>query len=125
MLLTESAPPEARRSAPAEENVEDGVEEESPWIRLQVLEKSSSGFEIAEQDLKLRGPGDFFGTKQSGSPTFRLADLSRDAKLLELARQEAKAIFARDPQLTLPEHRALGQWFHSVLEEAAATLKSG
>jgi ATP-dependent DNA helicase RecG len=126
VLITESAPPGVRHVAPSQEsNAEEGVEEESPWVRLRVLEKSSSGFEIAEHDLKLRGPGDFFGTKQSGSPTFRLADLSRDAALLELARKEAHALYDRDPGLQLPEHSALGRWFHLALEEAAGTLKSG
>jgi len=101
------------------------VEDESPWVRLLMLEKSRSGFEIAEHDLKLRGPGDFFGTKQSGSPTFRLADLSRDAQLLELARKEAHHIYDLDPKLESPENAALGRWFRSVLDEAAVTLKSG
>jgi ATP-dependent DNA helicase RecG len=125
VLVTESAPPGARRPVTGEEDGELGVEDESPWVRLMVLEKSRSGFEISEQDLKLRGPGDFFGTKQSGSPTFRLADLSRDAQLLELARQEAHAIYARDPKLEQPENQALGQWFRAVLDEAAVALKSG
>ncbi len=127
VLVTESVPPgTASRSASGSNgNGEEGVEDESPWVRLMILEKNSSGFEIAEQDLKLRGPGDFFGTKQSGSPTFRLADLARDAGLLELARQEARAIFARDPQLAEPENETLGIWFRSVLDEASVTLKSG
>ncbi len=90
-----------------------------------MLERSRSVFDIAEHDLKLRGPGDFFGTKQSGSPTFRLADLSRDAQLLELARAEAHRIYEDDPRLEKPENRALGEWFRSVLDEAAITLKSG
>jgi ATP-dependent DNA helicase RecG len=122
VLLTEAAPP---GSKPVAVNTEEGVEEESPWVRLMVLEKSRSGFDIAEQDLKLRGPGDFFGTKQSGSPTFQLADLTRDAGLLELARAEAHQIYERDPQLQQPENRALGEWFHKILDEAAVTLKSG
>ncbi len=123
VLVTDTAPPGARvaDTGPGDE----GVEEESPWVRLMVLEKSSSGFEIAEHDLKLRGPGDFFGTKQSGSPTFQLADLSRDAPLLELARLEAHALYDRDPQLALPEHHDLGEWFRAMVEEAAVTLKSG
>ncbi len=123
VLVTDSAPPGVRPAQP--ESAEEGVEDESPWVRLLVLEKSRSGFEIAEQDLKLRGPGDFFGTKQSGSPTFRLADLARDATLLELAREEAHRVFARDPRLQEPENEELGRWFRSVLDEAAVTLKSG
>jgi ATP-dependent DNA helicase RecG len=123
VLVTDAAPPGARPLQP--ENSEAGVEEESPWIRLQVLEKTRSGFEIAEHDLKLRGPGDFFGTKQSGSPTFRLADLARDADLLAKAREEAQRIFKEDPKLEKPEHSALGNWFRQMIEEAAQTLKSG
>jgi ATP-dependent DNA helicase RecG len=125
VLVTDSAPPGARRTTTTEANGEEGVEEESPWVRLLVLEKTRSGFEIAEQDLKLRGPGDFFGTKQSGSPTFRLADLSRDAQLLESAREEAHRLYDTDPRLEKPEHAELGRWFHAVLDEAAVTLKSG
>jgi ATP-dependent DNA helicase RecG len=125
VLVTDSAPPGARRVETTAANGEEGVEEESPWVRLQVLERSRSGFDIAEHDLKLRGPGDFFGTKQSGSPTFRLADLSRDAQLLEAARTEAHRLYDEDPALEKPEHAELGRWFRSVLDEAAVTLKSG
>lgn len=125
VLVTDSAPPGVARHALSVEDSEEGVEEESPWVRLLVLEKSRSGFEIAEHDLKLRGPGDFFGTKQSGSPSFRLADLHRDAQLLEQAREEAQAIHQSDPGLKKPEHSALGAWFRRALEDAAQTLKSG
>ena len=124
VLVTDSAPPGARQQTFSEAE-EEGVEEESPWVRLMVLERSRSGFEISEHDLKLRGPGDFFGTKQSGSPSFRLADLHRDASLLETAREEAQALHRRDPGLQLPEHRALGAWFREALEGASTTLKSG
>ena len=124
VLVTESAQPGAR-AATASADSEEGVEEESPWVRLLVLERSRSGFDIAEHDLKLRGPGDFFGTKQSGSPTFRLADLSRDSQLLETAREEAHRIYNLDPKLESDENAALGRWFRSVLDEAAVTLKSG
>lgn len=123
VLVTDTAPPGVKLAPSADG--EEGVEDESPWVRLLVLEKSRSGFDIAEHDLKLRGPGDFFGTKQSGSPTFRLADLHRDQKLLELAREEAHALFARDPRLEAPENEELGRWFSSVLDQAAVTLKSG
>lgn len=123
VLVTDSPPPGVIKKA--DQDSEEGVEDESPWVRLQALEKSRDGFVIAEQDLKLRGPGDFFGTKQSGSPSFRLADLSRDADLLELAREEAQSIYREDPLLAKPEHAALGAWFRKVLDEAAVTLKSG
>lgn len=125
VLVTDSPPPGVVRHKDAVEDPEEGVEDESPWVRLLVLEKSRSGFDIAEQDLKLRGPGDFFGTKQSGSPSFRLADLHRDAHLLELAREEAQMIHRLDPGLEFPEHQNLGIWFKKALEDAAQTLKSG
>jgi ATP-dependent DNA helicase RecG len=67
--------------------------------RLKALTDTSDGFEIAERDLQLRGPGDFFGTRQSGLPTLRVGDLLRDHKLLEIARREAAGALD-DPQQT-------------------------
>ena len=74
--------------------------------RLQAIEKIQDGFVLAEKDLELRGPGEFFGTRQSGLPDLRMARLS-DIALLELARNEAIALFKRDSSLILPEHRLL------------------
>jgi ATP-dependent DNA helicase RecG len=68
---------------------------------------TNDGFRIAEVDLQIRGPGEFFGTRQSGLPEFRVADLLRDAHLLEDARGQAQAIVAADRDLRLPEHRGL------------------
>ena len=75
--------------------------------RLQAMAESPDGFKIAEVDLQLRGPGDFFGTRQSGLPEFRVADLLRDSAGLEEARQEAFALVEADPDLLKPEHRPL------------------
>jgi ATP-dependent DNA helicase RecG len=61
--------------------------------RLSAMVETSDGFEIAERDLRLRGAGDFFGTRQAGVPTFRLIDLERDRELLDLAQREADAWF--------------------------------
>lgn len=75
--------------------------------RLRVMETTNDGFEIAEADLKLRGPGEYLGTRQSGLPAFRAANLVRDSELLELARREADGWLQRDPGLEDPESAEL------------------
>jgi len=75
--------------------------------RVQAMVDTTDGFRIAEVDLQLRGPGEFFGTRQSGLPEFRVADLLHDAALLEEARRDALAIVAADGDLRAPEHRGL------------------
>jgi ATP-dependent DNA helicase RecG len=75
--------------------------------RVDAMVATTDGFKIAEADLELRGPGEFFGTRQSGLPQFRVADLLRDAALLEEARREAQAIVAADPELRDPAYRGL------------------
>ena len=77
--------------------------------RVEAMVETNDGFKIAEVDLQLRGPGEFFGTRQSGLPEFRAADLLRDAALLEEARREAQTIVAADPELRDPTHRGLRQ----------------
>jgi ATP-dependent DNA helicase RecG len=74
--------------------------------RLSVIETVHNGFRLAEEDLRLRGPGEFFGTRQSGLPDLRMAKLS-DVALLELARKEAERLFAKDRRLKNPEHALL------------------
>jgi len=76
--------------------------------RLEVIERTHDGFILAEEDLRLRGPGEFFGTRQSGLPDLKMAKLS-DVKLLELARSEAIRLFQKDPVLSRPEHQALSR----------------
>ncbi len=75
--------------------------------RLEALVRSTDGFIIAEEDLRIRGPGEFFGFRQWGMPEFRVANLIRDADLLQQARQEAFALLKIDSQLQAPMHRAL------------------
>ncbi len=75
--------------------------------RVAVMTETNDGFRIAEVDLELRGPGEFFGTRQSGLPEFRAADLLRDAAILDEARRDAATIVAADGELRLPEHREL------------------
>jgi ATP-dependent DNA helicase RecG len=76
--------------------------------RLSVIETVYNGFKLAEEDLRLRGPGEFFGTRQSGLPDLRMAKLS-DVALLELARKEAERLFTLDRHLKNPEHSLLAK----------------
>ena len=75
--------------------------------RVDAMTETNDGFRIAEVDLEVRGPGEFFGTRQSGLPEFRAADLIRDAAILEEARREAATIVAADRDLRAPEHAEL------------------
>jgi len=75
-------------------------------LRLDIIEHTLDGFKLADEDLKLRGPGEFFGTRQSGLPDLRMAKLS-DVPTLEAARTEAELLFAQDPDLLSLEHAAL------------------
>lgn len=79
--------------------------------RLSILEKTTDGFKIAEADLEWRGPGEFLGTRQAGALPFKLANLVRDQKWLELARADAEVLIERDPTLMNPEHKNLRQFF--------------
>lgn len=76
--------------------------------RLKAIEELQDGFKLAEKDLELRGPGEFFGTRQSGIPDLKMARLS-DVPLLELARQEAINVFQTDPGLNKPGHALLAE----------------
>jgi ATP-dependent DNA helicase RecG len=77
--------------------------------RLNTMVKTHDGFKIADVDLKLRGPGDLNGTRQSGIMQFRLADLSEDKELLDLAKNIADKILSHDPMLNRPEHTIIAQ----------------
>ena len=73
--------------------------------RLKTLASTTDGFKISEEDLKLRGPGDFFGRRQHGLPQLALADLSGDMRLLQQAQQSARQLLQNDPTLSQPENR--------------------
>ena len=75
--------------------------------RIATMVRTNDGFEIAETDLRLRGPGDLLGTQQSGLPQLRIADLVEDAGLLQLARQSAMRVLDEDPELLEPRHAAI------------------
>jgi ATP-dependent DNA helicase RecG len=77
------------------------------WRRLKVMEETLDGFRIAEEDLAIRGPGEFLGVRQWGLPDLRVANLIRDVRLLQQARQEAFALIDQDPELGREEHRCL------------------
>ena len=75
--------------------------------RGKIMEASSDGFYIAEEDLKLRGPGDIFGTRQHGLPALYISDLARHGEIMGKAREEARNLIAADPSLSAPEHEGL------------------
>lgn len=75
--------------------------------RLQVMARTSNGFEIAEEDLKIRGPGEFYGTRQSGLPTLRIANVLQDVDILEMSREDAFALVKADPRMAAPKHAKL------------------
>lgn len=75
--------------------------------RLSAFASTTDGFELAELDFQIRGPGDLFGTQQHGLPPLRIADLQRDREVLEEARAEAQRLYAADPGLKQPENARL------------------
>ena len=90
--------------------------------RLSILEKTNDGFRVSEEDLRLRGPGDFFGSRQHGLPETHIADLGADAQTLQRAQQEASLLLASDPELSLPKHRALRDRVEHLFREHADTM---
>ncbi|MGI9499988.1 MAG: ATP-dependent DNA helicase RecG, partial [Geminicoccaceae bacterium] len=94
--------------------------------RLDVMRRTEDGFFIAEEDLRLRGPGEVLGTRQSGVPSFRLADLAIHADLLNAARDDVKLVLSRDPELRSPRGQAMRlllRWYDE--DRAESYLRSG
>jgi len=89
--------------------------------KLSVLERTHNGFEVAEADWELRGPGDLLGTAQSGLPVLRIGDLRSDAKLMQRAREAAIAIFATDPRLEHPQNQ---RFRRLIVEEQGRTFSN-
>lgn len=85
--------------------------------RLEILNRSNDGFFIAGEDLRLRGPGDLFGIRQSGILDFKIADVFQDAKILKNAAEDAKKLLDKDPELTVPEHTGLKRHIDSRIRE--------
>lgn len=86
-------------------------------FRLKTMEETNDGFRIAEADLKLRGPGDFLGTKQSGLPDFKFADIVEDQFLLTQAKEKAKELLNEDPRLQSAQNQDLQKVFTPYFEE--------
>ncbi|MDD4635699.1 MAG: DNA helicase RecG, partial [Dehalococcoidales bacterium] len=99
----------------AENTTEIGAE------RLKAIEELHDGFKLAEKDLELRGPGEFFGTRQSGIPDLKMARLS-DVPLLELARREAISLFSSDPSLEKSGHALLSEELKRVWQNKGTSI---
>ena len=99
---------------------------ETAKARLSILRESEDGFRIAEEDLRLRGAGEVLGTRQSGLPELRIADLAAHAHLLEVAREDAKLILARDPHLETARGQALTNLLYLFARDRAVRyVRSG
>jgi ATP-dependent DNA helicase RecG len=99
---------------------------ETAKARLEIMRESEDGFRIAEEDLRLRGGGEVLGTRQSGLPQLRLADLAEHQELLAVANDDARLILARDPELKSPRGEALRVLLYLFRRDAAVKyLRSG
>ena len=94
-----------------------GSKANEPNERLSILSKSNDGFYIASEDLKLRGPGDLFGIRQSGVLDFKLADVFQDAKILQRASQAAVQLMKRDPYLEEEENQNLKEYLQQYIKD--------
>lgn len=90
--------------------------------RIQTMVRTTDGFEIAETDLQLRGPGDIQGIRQSGMINLQIADLVKDEKILKIARQLAARVIDEDPELKMNKNRPLAYW---LKEKSCATVGWG
>ena len=88
--------------------------------RIRIMTETTDGFRIAEEDLRLRGPGEFFGTRQHGLPELRLGNLVEDYDLLQLAREEATQLIRKDPDLGRPEHQEI---FRALMARYGKTME--
>ena len=99
---------------------------ETARARLDILRQTDDGFRIAEEDLRLRGAGELLGTRQSGLPEFRLADLAAHSDLIATARDDARLVLDRDPQLAGPRGQALRTLLYLFERDSAVRyLRSG
>jgi ATP-dependent DNA helicase RecG len=104
---------------------ESAAQQQASQRRLSTMVQTTDGFRIAEVDLEIRGPGDFFGTRQSGMPEFRVANIVTDAVVLGEARDDAFALVAADPHLRRDVHRLLAAHLRSRFVEEMSLLQVG
>ena len=97
-------------------------ENDSPEVkaRLDIMHRTNDGFKISEEDLRLRGPGDFFGSRQHGLPEMHVADLGADVNVLQQAQEEARRLLESDPELRMPEHAALRERVETLFAKNAS-----
>jgi ATP-dependent DNA helicase RecG len=88
-------------------------------LRIKTMLDTTDGFKISEVDMQLRGPGEIEGTRQSGAPLFKLANILKDENILREARLSAEEILAQDPLLQMSEHKAL----HAFLQDDSKKVK--
>jgi ATP-dependent DNA helicase RecG len=93
--------------------------------RLKAMTKTNDGFEIAEMDLRLRGPGEFFGLRQHGLPPLKIADITKEMELLATAKEDALAMLESDPDLRSPQHRILRTELHRRFGQTLALAQVG
>jgi len=93
--------------------------------RLRIMEETNDGFRIAEEDLAIRGPGEFMGVRQSGLPDFRVANIARDGRILSEAKTDAFALIEQDPFLNKPEHLLLREVLLHRWQERLDLAKTG
>lgn len=98
------------------------ADSEEAKARLKIMTQTGNGFEISEEDLKLRGPGDFFGSRQHGLPEMHIADLCSDMNVLQTAQDAAKELLAADPGLSLPGHAKLRERVERLFDANADTF---
>ena len=84
---------------------------------MKTISSTNDGFKIAEEDLKLRGPGDFFGSRQHGLPKMKIADMSQNMDVMVKAQTAAKAILDKDPQLDSPQNSGLKELVERLFEQ--------
>ena len=90
--------------------------------RLRAMCATNDGFRISEEDLRLRGPGDFFGSRQHGLPEMHIADLGGDLRVMQAAQEAAEELLRADPELEVPEHAALRAQVERLFAENVGTM---